>query len=54
MEDLQIIIDNLIAEHGIEAVQAATINNQAKADGTPPTCPTGYYWDGQQCVKDVG
>lgn len=40
MEDLQIIIDNLIKEHGIEAVHAAVINSTT-VDGDPvPPDPT--------------
>ena len=31
--------------------QLNTVNMQA---GTVPTCPTGYYWNGTACVKDVG
>jgi hypothetical protein len=23
-------------------------------DGDPPVCPSGYYWNGTRCVKNVG
>jgi hypothetical protein len=56
MEQLQQIIDNLINEHGQEAVQEA-INKHIGASndgGTVPVCPTGYYWNGSACVLNVG
>ena len=36
MEDLQIIIDNLIAQHGKDKVQAAVVNSSTEGDPVPP------------------
>lgn len=36
MEDLQIIIDNLIAQHGKDKVQAAVTNSSTEGDPVPP------------------
>lgn len=54
MGDLQQIIDDLINEHGQEAVQEAVNKHVANTSGTTPTCPKGYYWNGSECVLDVG
>lgn len=45
-----------------EVIQAALVGwryhldtlNGVQADGTTPTCPKGYYWNGSSCTIDVG
>jgi hypothetical protein len=55
MGDLQQIISDLINQHGQEAVQEAVNRHLASQDMVvPPKCPSGYYWNGSECVLDVG
>jgi len=30
------------------------LNEVNRSGTTPPNCPKGYYWNGSQCVLDVG
>jgi len=56
MGDLQQIISGLINQHGQEAVQEAVNKHLAASKDTvvPPKCSPGYYWNGSECVLDVG
>lgn len=49
--DLQLIIDELVALHGKDKIHAAT---EASTAVDPPKCPVGQYWNGTACVDNVG
>lgn len=35
-------------------VKEKVVKQPLYTDGDPPVCPTGYYWNGTRCVKNVG
>lgn len=54
MRNLDETIEALISEFGAQAVVKATLKAKEKTDGSPHKCKEGQYWNGTECVDDVG
>jgi len=54
MDTLEQQIAALIEQHGAEAFIEAVKSHNVQPDSGTQSCPTGYYFNGTQCVLNVG